>query len=763
MFAKLISYLSIAASSLQATLCFVTTRYSHRLVERSLLQFFVCLAVMAAQPLGAQEQVKISPAGVVTWDELLTFQQSRAIYAKQPRVIPLMPAPGSRSLGVAEGTLRPLAPQVQEFVGRGGEPLIPVEDDFQALPDNNAAIPPDTMGAAGPNHLMTMLNTQVRIQDKSGNNLSTVTLDTFWTSPGTGLSGNPFDPRLVYDSLANRWLATVDADSRSADSAVWFAVSDNSDPTGNWTFYAIDADPTDADWADFPDIGFNSKWVAITNNMFTVFDDSLSGVKMWVIEKSSLGQDPLVFTPFDTGFDTAGGSNGFTLRPAATLDAAEENLYIADNGFLIFGGVVLLRLSMITGPADSPSWSVVPDAAGFFPGTGFFLVSNNFNLSQIDASQLGTATRVSTNDPRLLNAVLRDGRLWTTHSGGLPAGGAADRTAVFWYELDPDLLNTTGDPIVQSGVLDGGSGVHHFFPSIAVNSINDVALGFSRSDSTRFVEGVVTGRKSSDPAGSMDAITVIKGGEDSYVKDFGSGQVRWGDYSATVVDPDDDLTFWTIQQYAATDVGPDPDDDRWGTWWAQLKYIQADFTADVVSGMLPLQVNFTDQTAAAVTSWQWNFGDATTSTEQNPTHTYIVPGNYTVSLTVTGPEGSDTETKTDYIKVEYPVPTANFTANRTSGEAPLTVAFADQSTGFATEWLWDFGDATSSTNQNPTHTYTAAGSYRVSLRVTNPGGSDTETKDSYVTVSSSRGGGGGGVCFIATAAPSAPLFYFLFW
>ncbi|MES0362176.1 MAG: SdrD B-like domain-containing protein, partial [Anaerolineales bacterium] len=111
------------------------------------------------------------------------------------------------------------------------------------------------------------------------------------------------------------------------------------------------------------------------------------------------------------------------------------------------------------------------------------------------------------------------------------------------------------------------SGVHHFFPSIAVNANNDMAVGFSRSSSSLFVEGVYTGRESTDPVGTIGTIQVCKLGEDSYVKDFGGGDVRWGDYSATVVDPSDDTTFWTLQEYAETEVGPNPNDDRWGTWW----------------------------------------------------------------------------------------------------------------------------------------------------------------------------------------------------
>jgi PKD repeat protein len=65
-------------------------------------------------------------------------------------------------------------------------------------------------------------------------------------------------------------------------------------------------------------------------------------------------------------------------------------------------------------------------------------------------------------------------------------------------------------------------------------------------------------------------------------------------------------------------------------------------------------VSFTDQSTGINTSWEWDFGDGSTSTKQNPSHTYTEPGTYTVSLTVTGYEGSDTNTKADYIKVWSP-------------------------------------------------------------------------------------------------------------
>ena len=127
-----------------------------------------------------------------------------------------------------------------------------------------------------------------------------------------------------------------------------------------------------------------------------------------------------------------------------------------------------------------------------------------------------------------------------------------------------------------------------------------------------------------------------------------------------------------------------------------------------------------------------------------------------MELTVTGPGGTDTETKTDYIVVQQETPIANFTANNTSGVAPLTVNFTDESTGDITSCLWDFGDNETSTEENPAHTFDNAGIYTVSLSVSGPDGSDSEIKSGYITVSEpdddggGGGGGGGGGCFIAT-------------
>ncbi len=160
----------------------------------------------------------------------------------------------------------------------------------------------------------------------------------------------------------------------------------------------------------------------------------------------------------------------------------------------------------------------------------------------------------------------------------------------------------------------------------------------------------------------------------------------------------------------------------------------AHFGADPIMGTRPLSVQFSDSSTGSIDTWSWDFGDGNTSTEQNPEHTYETVDTFTVSLTVTGPGGSDTETKVDYIAVYEPAPVCHFGADTTFGTLPLEVQFSDSSTGIITTWSWDFGDGNTSTEQNPLYTYETVDTFTVSLTVTGPGGSDTETREDYIVV-----------------------------
>src|SRR4030095_310063 len=149
---------------------------------------------------------------------------------------------------------------------------------------------------------------------------------------------------------------------------------------------------------------------------------------------------------------------------------------------------------------------------------------------------------------------------------------------------------------------------------------------------------------------------------------------------------------------------------------------------------LPLTVNFSNTSTGSITSYAWTFGDGGTSTAASPNHSYAAGGVYTVSLTVTGPGGSNTQTRTNYVTVTTAAPVAQFTGSPTSGNLPLTVNFSNTSTGSITSYAWTFGDGGTSTAASPNHSYAAAGVATVSLTVTGRGGSNTQTRTNYVTV-----------------------------
>jgi len=160
----------------------------------------------------------------------------------------------------------------------------------------------------------------------------------------------------------------------------------------------------------------------------------------------------------------------------------------------------------------------------------------------------------------------------------------------------------------------------------------------------------------------------------------------------------------------------------------------ADFSAAPTSGAAPLPVDFTDLSTGAITSWSWDFGDGATSGIQTPSYTYPQPGTFPVTLTVSGPGGSDSLTRTNYVLVDPGPPTADFSATPTSGMAPLSVTFSDVSQGLIDTWSWDFGDGGTESAPFTGHTYTVPGLYHVTLTVTGAGGSDSESKFGLIDV-----------------------------
>jgi PKD repeat protein len=157
----------------------------------------------------------------------------------------------------------------------------------------------------------------------------------------------------------------------------------------------------------------------------------------------------------------------------------------------------------------------------------------------------------------------------------------------------------------------------------------------------------------------------------------------------------------------------------------------ADFVGTPTSGRAPFTVRFTDRSTNNPTSWAWAFGDGGTSGLQNPPHEYANTGFFSVTLTATNAGGSGSTTKANYIAVCSVVPTADFSWSAKK----LAVSFADKSTNYPTSWRWTFGDGSTSTLQNPSHTYTTAGTRTVTLTATNFCGSSAPPKSITITVS----------------------------
>lgn len=150
----------------------------------------------------------------------------------------------------------------------------------------------------------------------------------------------------------------------------------------------------------------------------------------------------------------------------------------------------------------------------------------------------------------------------------------------------------------------------------------------------------------------------------------------------------------------------------------------ANFSYDAVASPA---IAFTDLSTNTPDAWSWDFGDGTTDDIQNPSHTFLTNGDFNVCLTASNVAGSDTHCEIVSIS-DYAEPAADF-----SWTGDPDVSFTDMSANFPTSWSWDFGDGGTSTTENPSHTFTANGTYTVCLDASNAEGEDTVCK--AVTIS----------------------------
>jgi hypothetical protein len=409
--------------------------------------------------------------------------------------------------------------------------------------------PPDTMGAIGPSQFIIALNGRVRSFSKTTGQTDggiDTTTDSFFSSVMTPGSNFTTDPRIRYDRLSGRWFVTmIDVPGRQGTqpNRVMIAMSDSATITGGavWSFFQFAGDATN--FADYPTLGIDANALYIGANIFSTISGAFVNTSAFVVRKSSLiSGGPIVVTSF-TGLITGHGfskSGPFTPQGVDNFDPAATEGYIigVDNSSLS-----TLQLRRVSNPGGTPSLS------------GNVSISVNTFASPINVTVQGTSGAIDGLDRRLLAAHFRDGSLWTSHNVGVNSSGgnsSPDRNGVRWYQITGIPTGQTPS-IAQSGtVFDSSSAVlSYWMGTIMVSGQGHAAVGFTSAGPNNLLNAATTGRLVADPNGSMGTPVTYTSSSSAYTPSDGSSPHRWGDFSYTSLDPSDDMTMWTIQEWCA--------------------------------------------------------------------------------------------------------------------------------------------------------------------------------------------------------------------
>jgi hypothetical protein len=436
-------------------------------------------------------------------------------------------------------------------------------------PTQTGAFPPDSMGAVGPSQFVIFVNGRLRTFNKTtrlADGVLNVDPDFFFSQVMTPVNVNfTSDPQIRYDRLTGRWiLVIIDVPSTSSSSIgdlpnrVLIAVSDSSVITANtvWSMFYIQQDmvgrtTSTGEFLDYDSLGVDDNALYIGGNMFDASSGNFVTTSAFVVRKSSiLNGGPIVVTAF-RGL-ISGGDGPDSPRGVDNYDPAATEGYIIGPSDSAFGRLILRRIS---DPGGSPSIS--PNIAITVSATYWPIAVDHLGNTG------GTNGRLDALDDRLFAAHIRNGRLWTAHNISVDATGVASssdpnrRDAVRWYDLYVPVGSGT-PTVVESGTIYDptslvSSARQYWIPSAVVSGQGHAAFGFSTAGSSFHADAATTGRLVNDVLGTVNAPTLFTSSGTSYSPpgDSGSsnGARRWGDYSFTSVDPDDDMTMWTIQEF----------------------------------------------------------------------------------------------------------------------------------------------------------------------------------------------------------------------
>jgi uncharacterized repeat protein (TIGR01451 family) len=383
-------------------------------------------------------------------------------------------------------------------------------------------------------------------------------------------NGFPADPRVWFDRLTDRWItisAEFNGDPGVNGNRILLAVSDGPVITAStvWAYFYFDQDQASpvGDFgceADFPTLGVDAQALYIGAAMWCG-----AGAGSWVnntafvVRKASLlnpaTPSDLTATPGAvTAFRELLGPSGglFTPQGVNNYDPAANKGYYVSVDVASFDTLVVREVfNPGSGAPTLGDDQFLPVAATDFP---------------VDVPVPGGGLALDGGDDSLLSAHLRNGRIWTSHQVAVNASGVADgtgdRNATRWYELD---VTGPAPSAVQIGTVfdPGATPRSYWMSSIMVSGQGHAALGFTAASAGMSPAAATVGRLAGDPLGTTAGTPeVYHPAEAAYVASTPT-ETRWGDYSMTSLDPCDDMTLWTIQEFAATPVpGVNP---NWGT------------------------------------------------------------------------------------------------------------------------------------------------------------------------------------------------------
>jgi hypothetical protein len=411
---------------------------------------------------------------------------------------------------------------------------------------NTVYRPADGDGAIGPDYFVELINGRFAVYSKTNGAVvaSATSLD-FWRNAGIVIPGGQdvSDPRVVFDPGSQRWFASAmlfDSSTLAGNSFV-VAASSSADPAGTWRGVSLVADPVSGDFADFPTLGLDANGVYLSANMFT---PGLSGTNVGSALISIPKADLLQAVPTATNAISFGilsfAGYGMVLQPVfnptGTSNAAVLAVGNSGADFAFHSNLVISAISNASGPGAAvlSTSSIIPVPAYFVP----------INPPQPDPA----ANDLDDGDARISAIVRQVGSvIYAAHAVEVNAHLDANtnwtgQAAIRWYKI-----SAADHSILQSGTLSDPV-TRYFFPSIAANADGTVVIGCNGCSTNSFVSSYAFVGETVNGVTTFGPPLLLEAGSASYqFTDTMYGATRWGDYSATSVDPTDPTRFWTIQ------------------------------------------------------------------------------------------------------------------------------------------------------------------------------------------------------------------------